>query len=1271
MIKGVTDVLGYLSGSSFYQKLIRWFLISLLVFIAFFIIMIIDGFSGVTSLIKSSLPNGTIMGPGKNGRLCIGNLSNGILTFNYDIGFYANNRYGKTVSNDIYEDSGQSTEWVYTGYVTNGQKLSIAADGVYFPYGSDITPMNFSTKYVLNQFEGKTIEVMKFEDKYVQCDLNTDLTQDEIIKVDNIGLNSQHLSRYTYDGNVTNQNKNIVDYDSIGQSDCIKNLNCRPKSQPYEREYKPCALMDGAGIYVAFGEDPSFAYHLYNMQVPTITAKCTDNNYSGIAQFANNGVSQPVSCEYSYVLDSNRQIVWTRIPMSLPISTFNPVIDYNAIKDLKNFTDQVSLVNVSQSVINTQYKYSTYALADLSNCSGSASDYVLIGNLCYKLNKDVLIEDAKKQGCPFVNSGFGLNPTVYPNELCPPPYAQRIYVKAFNTNYDVSNGLVSLTFLSGAKLEESIAKKNGSLNFLSEVINTILSPLLGAQVEESIKDNTIVRHETKSGSDNSVDGKIIVEIKQSYQNTSKAGVNDSELIASSRDGNIVIQFSKYSSQGILISIPAFPNKAAKFLNFSHSGGDKSKIKIEINREGNYVGINSLSNVKIEYVSNVNHDFIKIDNIRNGYFVQIRNLILNSYFLQLTRFLLIIWYIAFFGFGIIRGEKTFSRDQIRDDFFRFSMLIWLTNPGSYEFMDDFVIPICFRGFLNLATIFQAAGASMMGMSMDLYNPLDFFDNIVSIGFSKEFWSKIYAICFSGYFWLHFLLFPLLCSGFIRMVMCFLKYIISMIFATVNFGVILMLFPIICTMSMFSQYESLLKTTLGKIKDEFVNLAVSIGLFGMMSGFIVSYFLKAISYRICWESLFDITIIPLILEFRFYTWQVKDVEVSVVLLNAGVFYLMSKTFDILPSIATQFATQLFGGSGGLGMNMAAGGQMFDKLASLGSGAFSYVGSKINFSGAYKTAEQKQMMNKLKQYNDLLGKKVLNNNNLRVGRSGIMSDSDQKKLDKLAKDLNSYIRSNSNNQFGQMLRDSVKSSNDRFQNAYQNNMDERDKNKKAFDNIAKSKEVLDAIKGVRNERKEQSQGENNIPNANQRGEFNNNPNQTKPNNTLRSNINNTSSANEDDKSGGLKIMDKNGVATNIDKNVVRSLKEDMRNMNDKQKEEYFKNKVNDWSNQSKENSDKKLDKDFENVINKNEETIRNVQEAFKKSSFSDDNKPSGKDNNSIADQKEAFEQMQKNVAEQENTIHEIKKYQEQKKNFQNEEGVQDVYSGLKNDGDKNDGW
>jgi hypothetical protein len=486
-------------------------------------------------------------------------------------------------------------------------------------------------------------------------------------------------------------------------------------------------------------------------------------------------------------------------------------------------------------------------------------------------------------------------------------------------------------------------------------------------------------------------------------------------------------------------------------------------------------------------------------------------------------------------------------------------------------------------------------------------------------------------------------------------------------------------------MFSQYESLLKNTLNKIKDEFINLAVSIGLFGMMTGFIVSYFLNAISYRICWESLFDVTVIPLIIEFRFLVWQAKDVEISIILLNAAIFYIVSTTFEILPSFATQFATQLFGGSGGLGMSMAAGGKIFDQLTSLGSSAISYIGERVGFNGAYQTLKQKEMMKKFKEYNDLLGKKVLHNNSLRIGRGGIMTKSEEERLDKLAEELNSYMNKNKNTQFGQMLFNGIAASNQNLQSAYQSHTNSQNQSNQVLQNIAKNQDLLNMIKDARNARK-------NPPEVNQQNNNNNNNNDNQNQNQVNRNsavssvdqdVNNTDQSKPTayyNKDGDV-VLHENGKDVKIDKHVFEDIVKNSENLNDKELEKYLDKKSIELVEDNNKQYNNASTTVFNQVSRNNQQNFKNMSDDWSKSDYVNENKIKSQDSlldvfknddpKTIEEQKMAYENTQKSVEKQQGIAKDVKEYQQnQKGNFTNEESIPDVYSGLKND-KKDDGW
>lgn len=854
-------------------------------------------------------------------------------------------------SESPYSDSGQGAEWIDTGFVTTGERLQIYANGAWYPWGKVLTKKKFSYGYEFQSDPSNTAKgskpnytnVLVAKEQYAECSLNTSLDGDSEIADQNVSVSTVQYNRYTS----ANSNNNTLDPEiKADQADCVKGYNCSVATTESDPDYvkgydEVCAMKRGAGIYLKIGQSSEYAYHIINHLIPKIERKCSS-------------INGEISCIYNYAIDQNNELIKVQVPFSLPAAVYNKDLKLGVSSyDIRSENNQfIGAINYG---FGSQYFYTTYekntaheGLCNIADGETQENGYENILGKCYKSVKKIYpAQTATTKNtalCP-QNNDYSDSSSIHPDELCPPKPNQPLYLKVSDTTYTDNDGTVDIIFASGAKKLIPDTPKGVAgpdFSFIQDIIAVLLSPLWGKQIDLSIKDNTSIVY--------SADSILLSVIDTDEGRAISGGVRF--YVSQNNEDLYVTLISKRSYQGILISIPSLPSTfVSKYLDVKFRDSvDRRNIIITV--KDAYKDSIDISSVKTQYINKRDYGLININNMQDGLIVKIRNLILKSPTFQTMRMISVVIFIMTMGFGIIRGEKGINVRGMQTDWMRFMVGLWATDPLNYQLIDDFLLPIMFKGIFSISSILLQGAADIMGTSMDINSPFDFFNNIIKIALSRELFIKVFALNYSSPI-LFVFSFVLIYGGVIRLVVEIVRGVGLIAITTINIGGMVIFFPLFGLLSMFDKFKSMLDNWIEKMKTEFLNLALSIGIFGIFIG-IVYYFLKqALDFSVYWDSIFSATIIPFIWKIEIFHWKVETDRSSVsTLLYLTVFYFTTFAIGKMNELANQIATNLVG-SGGLGMNMANASAIFDTifgtLSSLGSSAYDKVFSESSNNDA----------------------------------------------------------------------------------------------------------------------------------------------------------------------------------------------------------------------------------------------------------------------------------------------------------------------------------
>jgi hypothetical protein len=598
--------------------------------------------------------------------------------------------------------------------------------------------------------------------------------------------------------------------------------------------------------------------------------------------------------------------------------------------ELQKTSNNCLLGNDNKYVLKDNYnicKGST-TIGTLGSC-GDDPDLEQIGNSCYRVIKEKIDQNTNLT-CP--KNFNNLTMTAHPNELCAPPKGQRLYIKVADTLYDDNEGELSIIFKTGAKNTNSSLPKNSdglSFSFVKDLLQAIISPLWGSQKLYSIEDN--VKYERLSDS-------IIFRTEAPYYfyRSSKSG--NILLVLSKTDSKSAYQIpyaSTISMRGVLIKIDNHPEctNSSNCLSINYYAGMSNAVEVKLKEPYNAYILSN--NIDVEFLEDAHDDFIKIDNMHDGLFVKIRNKILSDYLFQSFRLMMVVWFIFSFGFGIIKEGKNLNMSSLQSEWMRFAILLWGTEPTNYQMIDDFILPFLFRGLLNISTLFLEAASDIMGTSIDIDNPFDFFDQVLQIFFSKSFFIKLYSLSISLYFYLHFLIFPLIILGSLRMAKAVLSTVYFLMIAACNIGGMITFFPLYLVLSLTEEKKALFTAWRKQMIAEFLNLSVAMGIFGLFIGFIMHYLFQVIGHEVCWHKIGGFFFPDedfAIFSISYGNWEIErdgsyGENVAMIIFSTFVFWMMSKSIDKILELSQSMANKIVGSSGGMGFNLQKAQQYYN--------------------------------------------------------------------------------------------------------------------------------------------------------------------------------------------------------------------------------------------------------------------------------------------------------------------------------------------------------
>lgn len=873
---------------------------------------------------------------------------------------------GNEPDNGPYFSVGQQTNWLETDYKTNGKPLKVFVYGKWFPWGENATNKKKNVDYIMMQNHTEETLVPISNDDYYVCPMNTDVFNGEDVNsIEKYKLqtfiDSSFTSNAILSGFANPYNRFLSSYYGTAHkemSHCIKEFNCSKTDITSTTGSNPkCALANGMGVYMKIGENSEYAYHIANESVPKFDVQC----FKDITTNSN-------KCQYNYILDKNRNIVYTQIPFTLPAMIFDVFkYDNGDISDIRTSID--NLIDIASQNIDikyqTLYEFIKYTKdSQNTSCSGNQTSkngsiitsFFINNGICYKSEVNKINYNNIDNLCLRDLNG-NIKLVNIPNELCPPASDQKIFLKFSTTNFDIADGKVKIVFAEGVQKNKKLGI---SLSFIQELFYTVIGPLWGNQKNDAPIEIKNISYNTG--------GDMVIEFKAS-------------VFITQRNNNIYIKGTPDDSGGIIVILY---NSNRDILESIGNGISHTYDKINNTLTISDTSGSLKDRVELQTIESTRNEFFRVSNMTNGLFTIIRNMILNHETFQQLRIIFIVLFSMQYGYGLFTGTKKITFDNVLKDIVRFGFLVWATQPSNYILIDKILLPLFLKTCISISGILISSLANVYGTSVTSDNPYEFYDTIIQMFLSKAFFIKQMALSLDK-FYLHFIIFPLLIIGVKNIIKVVIGNILGLILILVKLGGMLSFFPFFLLLSMTEWRKDAFEKWFIQMRNEFLNLGISLSIFGLFFGLIVKQAFDLINIEVCYKVFWGNQTLGIGLSK--WTLTNNGITSSEIIFKLAIFWMSSQFLQQLSQVSNDIANQ-FIGSGGLGINMQAGNKaVSDYIFSNIPNVSTILGGVKDFKNFVNNGIKKNNMDsvdKMMKYNQLL----------KEARDKIITDTEKKK-------------------------------------------------------------------------------------------------------------------------------------------------------------------------------------------------------------------------------------------------------------------------------------
>lgn len=244
------------------------------------------------------------------------------------------------------------------------------------------------------------------------------------------------------------------------------------------------------------------------------------------------------------------------------------------------------------------------------------------------------------------------------------------------------------------------------------------------------------------------------------------------------------------------------------------------------------------------------------------------------FNDLVRYAIII-YISWQGILIVSGadgQQKIAPYDVLIMLFKVGIALTLLSPTSYDFFSNYLLNAFIIGLEQLIALFNSGiynetgelvdtGVTFMGMPVmqlvpNVFSTFAWADNLIQNMFAQERWLRVLALLFTGPLGFAFMLFLFII--FFKLIFIILHIAITYVYCVVGLTLSLAVAPIFIVSILFQWSQGLF--------DKWFKTVLSLAIKPLLLITVVLFFEKLIlltldsilSYAICWQCVFDITI-----------------------------------------------------------------------------------------------------------------------------------------------------------------------------------------------------------------------------------------------------------------------------------------------------------------------------------------------------------------------------------------------------------------------------
>ncbi len=829
----------------------------------------------------------------------------------YDIDLSTINYINNTTEKK-YTNSGQYSSWIDTGFLTTGENLEILVYGRAFPWGKDGTKQTKAIryKYSYSSLDDFTYLIPQIVNDYVPCNLNTD-PPDFLRTISSANYYSLSLIQNNPDYILDSTNPlrrypfSYYQLSDNAMSDCILGFNCTADEVSKDNKIQDsCYLDNGYGAYIKIGdftlngEEINYAYHIVNPLVAKIKQQCYINS-------ANQEI-----CKFGYSLMENSPML---LPMhfTLPLKVYDFQKKESLMNDIRD--NRMPMTLATNSDYKTKYQFTRHIKVNNAECDSDPINTELVDGICYRMKTDLWNYNTENAVCPTDYTG-GNALSKFPSEVCSPAGNQKIYFKYSTTNYENLEGDLSLIFLNGAQNPAMTSK----LGFLQDLLYAILTPFWGQQTDNF---------------------DLIRDVKVDYQPGKTTFTFSQSVYVRNKNEDIFISSLKNSNNGAFVFIRDINSnkKDTSYSRFSYTLSNNNRVLIlnDLKNKDVY----SSRNLKLVNVYANQSNFFRIDDMENGFFIQMRSAILKNYAFNQVKIIFVIIAVLHYAYTILFGLTQIDGQDIRKRLVKFFILMWALDPNHYELFDEILLPFLINGIMNLSAIFLEAVSGLWGTSVvsSGSGTLQFYNQVINIILSKEFISKIMAISLtSGNVVIYFIIFPFLCISLWQVLKVIIGNVMFLSITLLNVGGMVTMAPVYALVSILEFRSGAFRNWIETMKKEFLNLSLSLAIFGLLFGIVMKQLLDILEVEVCWDTIISISLgSSHLMDIK--SWKVSEsLAPTYVILKIFLFWQASGFLQNAVKISNEIATSLVG-SGGLGVNMQNANSAFTSFTNVAEGIF----------------------------------------------------------------------------------------------------------------------------------------------------------------------------------------------------------------------------------------------------------------------------------------------------------------------------------------------